>query len=137
MSRKAFPAAVPVSIGCSVALRMAPLAFTARTNILKITDAASQPVDPRDHQHVTGVKKIQYRLSKGKPAAGGLVGRTVWDVLADAWMSRRWWLIAFVAIALLLGLAISHVQTRPGKDVSLFGISLYTKGGASDLRENR
>jgi hypothetical protein len=75
--------------------------------------------------------------SKGKPAADGLVGRTVWDVLADAWMSRRWWLIAFVAIALLLGLAISHVQTRPGKDVSLFGISLYTKGGASDLRENR
>src|SRR6266403_2131548 len=65
MSRKACPAAVPVSIGCSVALRMAPFAFTARTNILKITDAASQPVDPRDHQHVTGVKKILYRLKLG------------------------------------------------------------------------
>src|SRR5438105_8335440 len=31
MSRKAFPAAVLVSISCSVAFRLAPLAFTART----------------------------------------------------------------------------------------------------------
>jgi hypothetical protein len=31
MSRNALPAAVLVSIGCSVALRLAPLPFTART----------------------------------------------------------------------------------------------------------
>jgi hypothetical protein len=64
--------------------------------------------------------------------------RTVWDVVVGEWTTgRTGWLIA-LAVAFLLGLfAISHVQTEPGKRVSLFGINFYTKGGASDLNEKR
>ena len=43
--RKYLPAAVLVSIGCSVAFKDAPRAFTARTNVLKVSDAARQAVD--------------------------------------------------------------------------------------------
>jgi hypothetical protein len=46
-------------------LQAGTLGLYGANNILKITDAPSLPVDPGDHQHVTGAKKIQHRLKLG------------------------------------------------------------------------
>jgi hypothetical protein len=59
MSRKHLPAAVLVSIGCSVAFRDAPRAFTAGTMFLQVPDAARQPVDGGDHQNVSLAQEVQ------------------------------------------------------------------------------
>jgi hypothetical protein len=46
------PAAVLVSIGCSVALRGGALLLHGAYGVLQVTDAAGEPIDARDHQHV-------------------------------------------------------------------------------------
>jgi hypothetical protein len=48
------PAALEVSIGCSVAFNEAPRILMVLTNVLKVPDAAGEAIDPGHHQHVTG-----------------------------------------------------------------------------------
>jgi hypothetical protein len=87
MSRKHLPAAVLVSIGCSVARSATPLAFSARTT--QIPNAARQAVDPRDHQHITSVNELQQGLQL-LPAVGA--GPTLLlrpDLLAASSLERR------------------------------------------------
>jgi hypothetical protein len=60
MSRKHLPAAVLVSIGCSVAFNAAPRARTNADDVLQVPDAARQAVDPRDHEHVALAEEIEH-----------------------------------------------------------------------------
>jgi hypothetical protein len=53
VSRKHLPAAVLVSMGCSVAAGMRHGPYRAN-DVLKVSDAARETVDPRNHQNVTG-----------------------------------------------------------------------------------
>jgi hypothetical protein len=59
MSKKHLPAAVPVSIGCSVALSEAPRAHLA-DDVLKIRNAASEAIDAGAHQDVTWPKEFEH-----------------------------------------------------------------------------
>jgi hypothetical protein len=56
MSKKHLPAAVLVSIGCSVALHPWPY---GPDDILKVAYAAREPVNARHHQHVAAAKEVQ------------------------------------------------------------------------------
>lgn len=57
MSKKALPAAVAVSAGCSVAFRVTPFAL-----------GAGQPVDAGDRQGVARVQELQQGVELARPA---------------------------------------------------------------------
>jgi hypothetical protein len=52
MSRKHLPAAVLVSIGRLTRLQGCPTGPDRADDVLQVPDAAGEPVDPDDHQHV-------------------------------------------------------------------------------------
>jgi len=58
MSRNALPAAVLVSIGCSVAFRDAPFGPQGPYDILEVADAASKSIDPGDHKSVARSQEV-------------------------------------------------------------------------------
>ncbi len=60
------PAAVLVSIGCSVASSVAPRARTAH-DVLQIPNAARQAIDPRHHQHVPSRTKSRIVFESSRP----------------------------------------------------------------------
>jgi hypothetical protein len=59
MSRKHFPAAVPVSIGCSVGLQGRATGLQSPHDVLQVTDAPGQPINLCDHENVTRAEKIE------------------------------------------------------------------------------
>jgi hypothetical protein len=61
------PAAVLVSISCSVALREAPQP-SQPDNVLQVSNAPGQPVDAGDHQDVALTEEIQEVRSSSRPA---------------------------------------------------------------------
>jgi hypothetical protein len=65
MSRKHLPAAVLVSIGCSVALKLAPLALRVRTMSCRSPDRARQAIDACHRQHVALADEVEHRAELG------------------------------------------------------------------------
>jgi hypothetical protein len=61
------PAAVLVSISCSVALREAPQP-SQPDNVLQVSNAPGQPVDAGHHQDVALTEEIQEVRSSSRPA---------------------------------------------------------------------
>ena len=55
------PAAVLVSIGCSVAFRIAPARPDRAHDVLKVADAPGEAIDAGDHQNVAGVQEFEHR----------------------------------------------------------------------------
>jgi hypothetical protein len=77
MSRNALPAAVLVSIGCSVARRLAPSALRARNDVLEVTDRAGEPVDACHDQGVACTDEFEdggELGSAGRRGAAHLLG---------------------------------------------------------------
>jgi hypothetical protein len=66
MSRKHLPAAAPVSIGCSVALRLAPRAHTA-DNVLQVADASRKTVDPVTMRRRRCAQEVEHGCSSVRP----------------------------------------------------------------------
>src|SRR4051794_19872441 len=52
-------AAVPVSIGCSVAFEAGAAGLHSAHDVLKVTDATSKPVNTGDHENVAATKEIE------------------------------------------------------------------------------
>jgi hypothetical protein len=77
MSRKHLPAAVPVSIGCSVALSDAPPALDCANDVLQIADAPRQTINPGDHQNIALSEKVEdgaQFLAPGRCRPAALLG---------------------------------------------------------------
>jgi hypothetical protein len=69
MSKKHLPAALPVSIGCSVAFNEAPRAHLA-DDVLQVDNASSQSINTCDHQDVAVMEKIENRPQLIMPLCG-------------------------------------------------------------------
>jgi hypothetical protein len=72
------PAAVLVSIGCSVALRLAPLGLERAHDVLEVADRARQAVDAGDHQDIAFADEVENGLEFGaaRDAGAALLLRT-------------------------------------------------------------
>src|SRR5262249_30293702 len=74
MSTNAFPAAVLVSIGCSV---VRPFRFERLDDVLKVRDRTSEAIDAGDHEHVAFTDELQHRgefLPASSRCTGDLLG---------------------------------------------------------------
>jgi hypothetical protein len=77
MSRKHLPAAVLVSIGCSVAFRGA-LGLHRAHDALQVTDAARQAIDPGDHQPHRLAQEVEHGaqlVAAGRGGAAALLSK--------------------------------------------------------------
>jgi hypothetical protein len=77
MSRKHLPAAVLVSIGCSVAFERCALPTDRPDDALQVADTAGEPVNAGDHKHVALAKEVEHRpqfLTACRRGAAALLG---------------------------------------------------------------
>jgi hypothetical protein len=72
MSRKHLPAAVAVSIGCSVARNATPFGSQLPHDVLQVADRAGYAVDARDH-HLPRRSRTRDRLHRGPGLAIALM----------------------------------------------------------------
>jgi hypothetical protein len=89
MSRKHLPAAVLVSIGCSVALNEAPAARTARTMSCRSPDASGEAINTGDHQDVALPQKIKNGLELVAALGRGAAAFLGADHFAAGGLQRR------------------------------------------------
>jgi hypothetical protein len=82
------PAAVPVSIGCSVAFRTAPRPDSAN-DVLKVSDASGEAIDAGDHQNVAGVQEFQHGAECLAALCGGAAPFLGADDLTTGCLERR------------------------------------------------
>src|SRR2546422_4909519 len=71
MTKKAFPVALWVLIGCSVARRVTPRSLSRHTMSCEVFDAARQAVHPGDHERIPASEKLQQQRQFGTALAAG------------------------------------------------------------------
>jgi hypothetical protein len=71
MSRNAFPAAVAVSIGCSVARSAAPFRLQRPHDVLEVAHGAGQAVNAGDDQLVALADEVEEGVEFDPPPAAG------------------------------------------------------------------
>jgi len=62
MSRNAFPAAAPVSTGCSVAFKATPLGLELVHDVLEVLERTRETIDASDDRRVAGAQEVEQHL---------------------------------------------------------------------------